>query len=90
MLEPEPDLLNLNIRSGSGFSSFPELNPRFGTRFSKILQEPERPGPWHHYGHCSNLMYLNEQSLVVNLPTGMTCFGTVLKMVFRKSLVITD
>jgi len=49
LLEPELNLLNLNLWSSSRFSKFPGLNPRFGSRFSKILQEPDRPGPRHHY-----------------------------------------
>ena len=48
LLEPKPDLLNLNLWSGSGFSNVPELNPRFRSQFSKILQEPDQPGLWHH------------------------------------------
>ena len=55
LLEPEPDLLNLNLRSGSGFSSFPEPNLGFRSRFSKILQEPDRPGPRHNYIYTQKL-----------------------------------
>jgi len=49
LLEPELNLPNLNLWSSSRFSKFPGPNPRFGSQFSKILQELDRPGLRHHY-----------------------------------------
>ena len=49
LLEPELNLLNLNLWSGSRFRKYPGPNPRFSSRFSKILWEPDWPGPRHHY-----------------------------------------
>src|SRR6266567_6115176 len=47
--EPESNLLNLNLLSGPKFSAFSGPNRRSSSRFSKILREPDRPEPQHHY-----------------------------------------
>ena len=41
--------LNLNLWFGSKFSKLHGPNRRSGSQFSKILREPDRPEPRHHY-----------------------------------------
>src|ERR1700678_62107 len=58
-LNPEPE-----PRSGSRFRHFPEPNLRSGSRFAKILQEPDRTGPRHHYIHSVGILLSSEESSV--------------------------
>jgi hypothetical protein len=54
--EPDPNLLNLNLRSSSKFSEMSGPNLWFGSRFSKFGCDPDRPEPWHHYSALASRM----------------------------------